>query len=178
MGNIRDMPGNEIQHVATDHVHGLMAEIYDWLIDQYNLPLHLISFRHNIPYDNDTEGIRKVRMKMRHANRVQSLVYPHFMNAVKCMGQAVFWFGQRLHPTIYAAINDTPFVGLEYQFGKMEDWAGTVGIDNYIFTETATLDDFIEKYHRAHANLVQIKKYLPVRVMGIRKIAQRIMELV
>ena len=177
MGNIRDSPHNEIKHATNERTQGLMAEIYDWLIERHDLPLALISFR-NVRKDSDTVGAEKVRLKMRHADRVKILSPKDFREAVELMRNAAFWFGQRLHPTVFAGVQGIPFVGVEYQFEKMIDWAGTVGVDNYIHTKTATLDDFIDAFNRVPQNMRKLKAELPTKIEEIHEVAERIMELV
>ena len=177
MGNVRDSPHNEIKHVSNERTQKLMAEIYDWLIEYHDLSLMLISFR-NARKDNDTIGADKVRLKMKHSDRVKILSPKSFMEAVELMRNAAFWFGQRLHPTVFAGIQGIPFVGVEYQFEKMIDWAGTVGIDNYIHTKTATLNDFIDAFNRVPQNMRELKTELPTRIKEIHEVVKRIMELV
>lgn len=178
MGNVRNMPNNEIQHSTTDKVHGLMAEIYDWLIEKYNLPLHLISFRHNIVEDCDLIGAAKVKEKMKYSYKVSIDSHTDPKQAFNSMNHAVFWFGQRLHPTIFAATQGIPFVGVEYQFDKMLDWVSTVGIDNYIHTKDVTLESFISAFNRVQRNMDTLKHILPIRIKELHKVAEKIMDLV
>jgi len=178
MGNVRSMPSEEIQHASTDRVHRVMAEIYDWLIEHYELPLKLVSFRHNVPDDNDIKGALAVKKLMKHGGDVDIIYHPSFSDALNSMKQAAFWFGQRLHPTIFAAVHGIPFVGVEYQFDKMLDWASTVGIDNYIHTADATLDAFIEKFNNVPDNIKRLRNILPTRIDEINKISKKIMELI
>lgn len=176
MGNVRDSPNREITHISNERTQNLMAEIYDWLIEYYDMPLILVSFR-TARRDDDSLGAKKVKAKMRHADRVKIVSPENFMDAVTIMKDAAFWFGQRLHPTVFAGIHDIPFVGVEYQFEKMIDWASTVNIDNYINTRTATLDTFIEKFHSVPKNMDRLKRVLPLRVREIKDVANAIMRL-
>jgi len=178
MGNVRNMSTAEIQHTSTQRVQRLMAESYDWLIDHYEQPLKLISFRHNVPDDNDITGARAVKKLMTHDDQVDIVAYPTFSNSVDCMMDASFWFGQRLHPSVFAAVQGIPFVGVEYQFDKMLDWASTVEIDNFIRTDTTTLEDFIEAHIRVEDNMERLKRTIPRVVQNIRKTASKIMDLV
>jgi polysaccharide pyruvyl transferase WcaK-like protein len=91
---------------------------------------------------------------------------------------ASFWFGQRLHPSVFASIHNIPFVGVEYQFNKMLDWSDTVEIDNFIRTDTATLEDFIEVHSRIEENMERLKRTLPRVIQNIRETANKIMDLV
>ena len=177
-GNVRDMPPVEIQHASTNHVHKLFAECYDWLIDTYDLPLNLISFRHNIDTDNDVKGADKVISLMRNKHRASRAVPPDYLEAVKLLGGARFYFGQRLHPTVYAATQGIPFVGVEYQFDKMLDWASTVGINNVIHTGTADLDSFINAHERVEANMAKLRSTIPLKAAEIRATAKKIVELI
>jgi len=176
MGNVRDFPRTEIKHVSNEKTQKLMADIYDWLIEYYDMPLVLISFR-TVRRDDDSLGAKKVKARMKHANRVTIVSPKDFMKAVTLMKDAVFWFGQRLHPTVFAGIHDIPFVGVEYQFEKMVDWMSTVNIDNYINTRNATLDMFIEKFHTVPKNMNILKRVLPLRVQEIKNVASVIMRL-
>ena len=178
MGNVRSMPPEEIQHAPTKRVQKVMAEAYDWLIDHYEYPLKLVSFRHNIPEDNDVTGATAVKKLMAHGDEVDILSYPNVDLTMECMMDSVFWFGQRLHPSVFAATHEIPFVGVEYQFNKMLDWAGTVEIDNFIRTDTATLEDFIEAHSRVEENMERLKRTLPGVVQNIRETASKIMDLV
>ena len=86
MGNVRDMPSVEIQHTSTERVHRLLAECYDWLIDTYNLPLLLISFRHNLDYDNDVRGAHRVIGLMRNrAREVRHIHEPQYAGWVELL---------------------------------------------------------------------------------------------
>lgn len=178
MGNVRNMPVEEIQHASTQRVQRLMANAYDWLIEHYERPLNLVSFRHNVAEDNDVTGARAVRQKMVHADEVVILSYPRFNNSVECMMDAVLWFGQRLHPTVFAAVQGIPFVGVEYQFDKLLDWASTVEVDNFIHTKSATIEDFIEAHSRVEENMERLKRTLPRVVQNVRETARKIMDLV
>jgi len=177
MGNVRYSPQHEVKHASNERTQMLMAEIYDWLIDHYDLPLVLISFR-NARKDNDTLGAEKVRILMKHADKVKIISPKNFREAVEHMKNAAFWFGQRLHPTVFAGVQGIPFVGVEYQFEKMIDWAGTVGIDNYINTKNATLNTFIKKFHTVPRNMKTLRRNLPLRVKEIKAVAKYIMRLV
>jgi polysaccharide pyruvyl transferase WcaK-like protein len=176
-GNVRDMPPVEIQHASTTQVHRLFAECYDWLIDTYDLPLNLISFRHNLDSDNDVRGADRVTWLMKNKRRVTRAMPPNHLEAVRLIGGSKFYFGQRLHPTIFAAVNGIPFVGLEYQFDKMLDWAGTVGLDNVINTRDVTLQSFIEAHKRVEGNMVKLSIMLPPKVAEIKATAKKIVEL-
>jgi len=178
MGNVRNMSGLEIQHASNAKIHRVMAEIYDWLIEHYELPLKLVSFHHNMSEDNDVTGALAVKKRMKHGDKVDIVYHSNFMDAVDSLKHAVFWFGQRLHPTIFAAVHEIPFVGMEYQFDKMLDWASTVGIDNHIHTVDMTLDDFIEKFNSVPDNMKRLKKILPSEIQKIRGVAKKIMEIV
>jgi polysaccharide pyruvyl transferase WcaK-like protein len=177
-GNVRDMPPVEIQHSSTVNVHRFMAQCYDWLIDTYDLPLNLISFRHNIDADNDVKGADKVISLMRNRHRASRAVPPNYLEAVKLLGGAKFYFGQRLHPTVYASTQGIPFVGVEYQFDKMLDWAGTVDIDNVINTKDATLESFIEAHKRVEGNMAKLRETLPPKISEIKTTAKKIVELI
>jgi polysaccharide pyruvyl transferase WcaK-like protein len=168
----------EIQHSSTVNVHRFMAQCYDWLIDTYDLPLNLISFRHNIDADNDVKGADKVISLMRNRHRASRAVPPNYLEAVKLLGGAKFYFGQRLHPTVYASTQGIPFVGVEYQFDKMLDWAGTVDIDNVINTKDATLESFIEAHKRVEGNMAKLRETLPPKISEIKTTAKKIVELI
>ncbi len=176
MGNVRDSPHNEIKHVSNKRVQSVMAKIYDWLIERYDLPLKLLSFRH-VGSDSDLLGAEKTVNKMRNADRVIIEAPNDFREAVSLMRNAALWFGQRLHPTVFAGVNEIPFVGVEYQFDKMIDWGSTVGIDGYVNTKDFTLDKFKEKLWRVPRNMRRLKAALPVRVEEINEVARKIMEL-
>lgn len=178
VGNVRDMPSVEIQHSTTQNVHRLFAECYDWLIDTYDLPLLLVSWRHNIESDNDVIGANKVKAQMRNSRDVSVASAPSYLEAVKLMRLSRFYFGQRLHPTVYAATRGIPFVGVEYQFDKMLDWAGTVGVDNMINTKDATLESFIEAHKRVEGNMVRLRETLPAKVSEIKETTKKIVELI
>lgn len=178
VGNVRDMPPVEIQHSITGRVHTLFANCYDWLIDAYDLPLLLVSFRHNIEADSDVVGANKVKSQMRNGRDVSVAAAPNYLEAIKLMRVSRFYFGQRLHPTVYASTQGIPFVGVEYQFDKMLDWAGTVGIDNVVHTATASLEDFIEAHSRVEANMARLKTTLPLKVAEIKATAKKIVELI
>jgi len=178
MGNVRNMSNIEIQHASNAKVHKVMAEIYDWLIEHYELPLKLVSFHHNRSEDNDVNGALAVKKLMKHGVDVDIIYHSRFSDAIDSMKHAAFWFGQRLHPTIFAAVHEIPFVGMEYQFDKMLDWTSTVGIDNYIHTSDMTLDKFIEKFNSVPDNMKQLKKILPSEIQKIRGVAKKIMEIV
>lgn len=177
MGNVRHMPPVEIQHRSTEHVQRFMAECYDWLIDKYNIRLFLLSFRHNIPNDNDITGAQRTRELMRNKDKVTTYAVRDFMETINFMKNAKFYYGQRLHPTIYAATQGIPFVGVEYQFDKMLDWTSTVGINNLVHTGGATLTDFTNAYRRVEANMRHLRAVIPARAREIRDIAKRIVEL-
>lgn len=174
MGNVRLMPDVEVQHAPTESVHRLMAQAYDWLIDLHKQPLTLVSWRHNLDYDNDLEGAKRVVALMRHADRVQVVAPQSHLEAISLISGASFYFGQRLHPSVYAATQGVPFVGLEYQFDKMLDWASTVGADNVIHTGSAGLGDFIEAYTRVEANMARLARTVPQKAAEIRDAARRI----
>jgi len=178
MGNVLNMSGGEIQHASNAKVHRVMAEIYDWLIEHYGLPLKLVSFHHNRSKDNDVDGALAVKRLMKHSVDMDIIYHSNFSDAINSMKDATFWFGQRLHPTIFAAVHGIPFVGMEYQFDKMIDWASTVGIDNYIHTVDMTLDGFIEKFNSVSDNMKQLKKILPSEIQKIRGVAKKIMDIV
>lgn len=177
MGNVRHMPQVEVQHNTTEQVQRFMADCYDFLIDKQDQPLVLVSFRHNIPDDNDVTGAMNVKEIMDNTFQVTIATPPNYREAVKLLENAAFYYGQRLHPTIYAATQGIPFVGVEYQFDKLLDWVSTVGINNLVHTGSATLTDFIDAYRRVDANMRHLKAVFPARAKEIRKIAQRIVEL-
>jgi polysaccharide pyruvyl transferase WcaK-like protein len=178
VGNVRDMPVVEIQHSSTVNVQRFMAECYDWLVDTYDLPLILISFRHNLDYDNDVKGADQVIRLMRNGHRATRAVPPNYLEALNLIGGARFYFGQRLHPTIYAATQGIPFVGVEYQFDKMLDWVSTVGINNVVHTRDATLEGFIEAHGRVEGNMAKLSWTLPAKAAEIRETAKKIVNLV
>jgi len=177
MGNVRNMWQTEIKHIPNKKVQAFMAQVYDWLIDYYDLPLMLVSFR-NQRRDNDTLGAKRTKTGMKHADRVTIRTPKNFMEALQLMRHAKFWFGQRLHPTIFAGVQGIPFIGLEYQFEKMMDWTGTVNINNYIDTRYATLDLFVKKFYEVPKNMETLKRSLPSRIKDIQMVAKRIVELV
>ena len=176
-GNVRNMPPVEVQHNSTENVQKLMAECYDWLIEKYNKELFLLSFRHNIDTDNDITGAQKTRELMKNKDRVTTYAVGNFTNTIKFMNNAQFYFGQRLHPTIYAATQGIPFVGVEYQFDKMLDWTSTVGINNIIHTKGSHLEDFIEAHNRVESNVSILKKTMPKKVKELRETAKNIINL-
>jgi len=177
MGNVRNLQSSEIKHVPNEKVQAFMAQAYDWLIDYYDLPLMLVSFRHKRK-DNDILGARRTQARMRHTDRVTICAPKNFMEAVQLMRHAKFWFGQRLHPTLFAGVQGIPFIGLEYQFEKMIDWVGTVDINNYIDTRHATLDLFVKKFYGVSKNMKTLKHNLPPKIKEIQAVAKRIVELV
>lgn len=178
VGNVRNMPEIEIQHASTTNVHVFMASVYDWLIEYYHKPLMLISFRHNIAEDNDCTGAEKTRKLMRNKAMVTIKRPDGFLEAVNLMSETCFWFGQRLHPTMFAAIQGMPFVGVEYQFGKLLDWYSTVGLTNHVHTKNATLDGFKEVFYKSEESIERLKGVLPIRIKEIRKATEDIMRLV
>jgi len=178
VGNVRCMPDVEIQHNSTEKVYRLLAQCYDWLIDVYKLPLRLVSWRHNIDYDNDLTGANQVQRMMRYGSQVTIHTPANYREAANMIDDAVFYFGQRLHPTVYAATQGIPFVGVEYQFDKMLDWASTVGIDNVVHTGTDTLVEFIEAYSRVQENMTRLKETIPLKARELRLTAKRIVDLI
>ena len=178
VGNVRNMPEIEIQHATTTRVQSLMAECYDWLIDYYHKPLTLISFRHNIVDDNDYKGAEKTRTLMRNKASVTIIKPNGFREAVGHMSEACFWFGQRLHPTMFAAVQGIPFVGLEYQFGKLLDWYSTVGLTDCVHTDNAILEGFKEVFYKSEESTERLKGILPTRITEIRRAVDDIMRLV
>jgi len=177
VGNVRMMPDIEIQHASTEKVHRLMAQCYDWLIDVHKRPLTLVSWRHNIDYDNDLSGAEKVIRMMRYGEQVNIIAPKNYREAADIVDRAIFYFGQRLHPTVYAATQGVPFVGVEYQFDKMLDWASTVGIDNVIHTGTSGLLDFIEAYTHVQENMAKLKETIPQRTRELKETAKKIVDL-
>ena len=177
VGNVRYMPSVEIQHKSTAEVHRLMAQCYDWLIDVYKLPLRLISWRHNIESDNDVLGATRVKQLMRYGSQVTIHTPANYREAADMIDDALFYFGQRLHPTVYAASQGVPFVGVEYQFDKMLDWTSTVGIDNILHTGTGTLVDFIEAYYRVQENMAKLRETIPAKTAELRETAKQIIDL-
>lgn len=177
MGNVRNMPVNEVQHSTTENVQRLMAEIYDWLIDHWGVHLKLVSFRHNIDYDNDLKGAEQVKHKMKHGDKVHIVSSNNFIDAFEQMRESAFWFGQRFHPSVFAGIQGIPFVGVEYQFDKMLDWISTVGISNYIHAQYSTLDTFIGAFQKVSENMERLRSVLPVRVKEIHQVAEKIVGL-
>ena len=178
VGNVRNMPAIEIQHATTPHVQRFMADVYDWLIDYYHKPLTLISFRHNIVEDNDYTGAVATRALMRNKAMVTIKRPDGYREAVNCMSEACFWFGQRLHPTMFAAVQGIPFVGLEYQFGKLLDWYSTVGLTNYVHMDNATLEGFKEVFYKSEESTERLKGVLPTRITEIRRAVDDIMRLI
>ena len=178
VGNVRDMPPVEVQHSTTGSVHRFMAECYDWLIDAYDKPLLLVSWRHNIDSDNDVKGADKVISLMKNRRRANRAAPPSYLVAASLINGAKFCYGQRLHPTVYAATQGVPFVGVEYQFDKMLDWASTVGIDNVIHTGTSDLDSFINAHERVEANMAKLRSTIPLKAAEIRATAKKIVELI
>ena len=177
MGNVRHSPPHEIKHVSNEVVQQGMANIYDWLIDYYDQPLVLISFR-NTKSDNDVIGAKLTKARMRNKKRVMIRAPKDFQQAVGLMKNATFWLGQRLHPTVFAGINDIPFVGIEYQFEKMMDWASTVGINNFMHTGDLSLETFQRNFEAVPENMKKLRRALPVRIEEINEVAQRIARLV
>lgn len=176
-GNVRDPQPEEVQHVPKQVTQKLMAQIYDWLIDFYNAPLVLTSFRHNYGFDNDVEGAEQTISLMKHADKASIFEPQNFQEAFNAVCRAKFWFGQRLHPSIFASIQDIPFVGLEYQFEKTLDWMTTVKSENYVWSNQ-TLDEFIEKFDDVAKEMEVIR----VNTVKVRKdiceTAQKIMRLI
>ena len=177
MGNVRHSPQHEIKHVSNEVVQLGMAKIYDWLIDYYDQPLVLISFR-NTKSDNDVLGAKFTRAKMKNKKRVTIRAPKDWRQAVGLMKDASFWFGQRLHPTVFAGINDIPFVGIEYQFEKMMDWASTVGINNFMYTNDLSLETFKKNFEEVPQNMKKLRRALPTRIKEINEVAQQIARLV
>lgn len=176
MGNVRHPPEAEVKHAPTENTQKLMAKVYDWLIDFYNVPLTLVSFR-NVVGDSDILGCERTMNMMRNRKAVTIEIPKNFVEALNLMRHAMCWFGQRLHPTIFAAVKGVPFVGVEYQFEKMIDWASTLGIDGYIHTEDAKLGDFIAAFEKIPHNTRKFKSMLPKRIKQIRSVAKKIMGL-
>lgn len=176
-GNVRDPQAEEVQHVPKQTTQKLMAQIYDWLIETYDLPLELISFRHNYDFDNDVEGAKQTITLMKHHDKASIFKPQTFQEAFSAVAKSVFWFGQRLHPSIFASIQDIPFVGLEYQFEKMMDWMSTVKSSNYIWSNQ-TLDEFMMKWDNVPKEMENIKRYTILRRKDICLTAQRIMRLI
>ena len=177
VGNVRMMPDVEIQHASTEQVHRLMSQCYDWLINMYMTPLTLVSWRHNIEEDNDLRGAYRVVKMMKHKERVNIIAPKNYREAADVIDRATFYFGQRLHPTVYAATQGIPFIGMEYQFDKMLDWASTMNIDNVIHTGSAELVDFIETYTRVSENMEKLKQTIPRRAQELKETARRIGEI-
>ena len=178
VGNVRDMPMVEIQHASTTTVQWFMAGCYDWLIDRYELPLQLVSWRHNMDTDNDVRGAYRTISFMRNKGKVVVTNPPSFKETADALGGAGFYFGQRLHPTVLVAVLGIPFVGVEYQFDKMLDWASTVGIDNVVHTRDATLESFIEAHKRVEGNMAKLRETMPLKAAEIRATAKKIVELI
>ena len=174
VGNVRLMPDVEIQHASTERVHRLMARCYDWLINTYKAPLTLVSWRHNIEEDNDLHGADRMVRGMKHKGHVNIMAPKNYREAADIIDRATFYFGQRLHPTVYAATQGIPFIGVEYQFDKMLDWASTVGIDNVIHMGSAELGDFTEAHARITENMEKLKQTIPQRTQELKETARRI----
>ena len=114
---------------------------------------------------------------MRYGEQVTIIAPKNYREAADIIDRAIFYFGQRLHPTVYAATQGVPFVGLEYQFDKMLDWASTVGVDNVIHTGTSGLLDFIEAYTHVQENMERLRETIPARTRELKETAKKIVEL-
>ncbi|GAI04482.1 unnamed protein product, partial [marine sediment metagenome] len=90
---------------------------------------------------------------------------------------ADFCFTQRLHPSVFAAMKDIPFVGLEYQFEKMMDWCSTTKVHNYIHTKTDTLNDFKGKYYEIEEAMAKLKNVLPNKIKEINEAVKKMLDL-
>ena len=115
---------------------------------------------------------------MRHGGQVNVIAPTNYREAADLVDKALFYFGQRLHPTVYAATQGVPFVGVEYQFDKMLDWASTVAIDNVIHTGSAGLVDFIEAYAKVSENMERLRETIPQRTRELKETARKIANLV
>lgn len=176
LGNVRSMPKEEIQHSNTGDVHKLMAGIYDWLIEERKQSLLLTSFRHNIPSDNDVAGANATIRYMKHKNMVKIIMPKNYFEAFNTFHYADFCFAQRLHPSIFAAVKDIPFIGLEYQFEKMIDWCSTIRVHNYIHTKTGTLNNFKMKYYEIEETMIKLKNVLPIKIKEINESVKKMLE--
>lgn len=138
-GNVRNMPLEEAQYTDNSSVQKQLSQIYDWLIEETNLPLELLSFR-EVEGDSDLEGCLKVARMMKHGASV-SIIHDGGIGGVLQYMNHTFWFGARCHPAVYCAEVGTPFVGYECQFNKMEDFLSVHDSKLYM-TPFKGLEDF------------------------------------
>lgn len=175
-GNVRDMPENEIQFTTNEYVQCSMAEIYDFLIENTGMPIEFYSFRHNLYNDNDVVGgvntIRRMKHKSESRIKVFNTSYDTFRNI-----DTSFWFGQRLHPSVYAASIGLPFVGLDTQFEKEWDFMTSINSGNFIKV-TDGLASFISQYEKVvNGNYMEhVNAEVEKARERIRRIAKEMLE--
>lgn len=174
-GNVRNMPPNEIQDTGNDFVQEEMARIYDWLIKEKNLSVELYSFRNKLE-DSDIEGAKKTMAHMKYKNRVSIRFFNSAIHAFEVIDTS-FWCGQRLHPSIYAAVIGVPFVGVDTQFQKMWDFMTSINSENFINIKEG-VEGFVQQYYRIAQE--DYMKHVAIEVelnrQHIRRVAAKILE--
>jgi len=145
-GNVRNMPWNEVQYTDNTVVQKLLAQVYDWLIEETGMDVELLALR-EYPDDNDLEGALRVVKMMRNGDRVH-IGHKLTIGELRRVMNYSFWFGARCHPAVYCAAVGIPFVGFEAQFNKMEDFLSVHKSSCYI-TAFGDLEKFKEKYKEA-----------------------------
>ena len=136
---VRNMPDGEVKHVQNRFIHSYFILLIRALNEQFDdLHVHFMSMRHvREEYDNDSYAAEYIASQ----NKMipQTIHKPvDYNDAARLIASMDMVVSQRLHPTVVALANRVPAVGMEYQFGKMYDFASIVDFQYYFHTANLT----------------------------------------
>lgn len=140
----------EPQYVPNEQMHSIIAEICDHLVAAHDAELYFFDFAEN-PQDSDTEGAQRVIAQMRCTPRTRTaLPMEHDpIRAFSVIDQMNYMVSQRLHPTMVAWLLGKPCVALDYQFLKVADFMGSIGMGEFVIrTDEYHLDVYESQFRR------------------------------
>lgn len=140
----------EQQYVSNDEMFGIIANICDYLIEQHNAELFFMDFAEN-SQDSDREGAQQTIARMQYGAQVKAIlpIERDPVQAFSRIGELDYVVSQRLHPTLIAWLLRIPCVALDYQFLKVADFMGSIGMSEFVIrTDEFHLDIYEKKHHR------------------------------
>ena len=163
-GNHKQLYHQRLDQPVINRIRHMQARAADTLLDQ-GYRVAFMPF-HTMPPDDDLEEIRVIRNLM----RFEPDLFPRPENtthALEIIGNASCLVGLRLHSLVFASMQATPMVSVDYDI-KIRGYMEYMNSRTYLSELNLGLDRLTEKTLQALANREQYSKDLRKRVTAIR----------
>lgn len=158
----------------------LMSVLADRLVSSFDINIVFVGtdFSHNA---DDREIHERVINCMRRKDRVFSVdgLYED-QDLIALVRQAALVIGGRYHFNVFAASQNTPFIGFAsglYQMTKLQGLASLVGIKDTFMPydmESAVIDDVWPQIERVYKNRIEIKEEMRASVVEMKRRSRKI----